>query len=199
MISRLKGTLLSRTPERIEVETSGGVVYELEVPLTVFQRLPAAGASIEIRTLQVIREDSASLYGFIDPLERELFRRLLATSGVGAKLALAMLSTYTAERLARALVEKDVNALKRVTGVGTKTAERIVLELADKVVDLAVGGAVADGGDGAGVRGSQAAVAALVALGYTFAVADGAVRAVLAEGEVASTDELIRKALAQGR
>jgi Holliday junction DNA helicase RuvA len=197
MISRLKGTLLSRTPERIEVETSGGVVYEVEVPLTVFQRLPAVGGAIEIRTLQVIREDSASLYGFIDPLERELFRRLLATSGVGAKLALAMLSTYTAERLARALVEKDVNALKRVTGVGTKTAERIVLELADKVVDLAVGGAVA--GDGAGVRGSQAAVAALVALGYTFDVADRAVRTVLSEGEVDSTDELIRKALAQGR
>lgn len=197
MISRLKGTLLSRTPERIEVETSGGVVYEVEVPLTVFQRLPAAGAAIEIRTLQVIREDSASLYGFIDTLERELFRRLLATSGVGAKLALAMLSTYTAERLARALVEKDVNALKRVSGVGTKTAERIVLELADKVVDLAVGGAVA--GDGDGVRGSQAAVAALVALGYTFDVADRAVRTVLSEGEVDSTDELIRKALAQGR
>lgn len=196
MISRLKGTLLTRTPERIEVETGGGVVYEVEVPLTVFQRLPAAGAAVEIRTLQVVREDSASLYGFLDLLEREVFRRLLGTSGVGAKLALSMLSTYTAQRLARALVEKDVNALKQVSGVGKKTAERIILELADKVVDLAVGDALGDAADGAaGVRGSQAAVQALVALGYSFNDADDAVRSVLAEGEVASTDELIRKAL----
>lgn len=196
MISRLKGTLLTRTPERIEVETGGGVVYEVEVPLTVFQRLPAAGAAVEIRTLQVVREDSASLYGFLDLLEREVFRRLLGTSGVGAKLALSMLSTYTAQRLARALVEKDVNALKQVSGVGKKTAERIILELADKVVDLAVGDALEGESAGAGgVRGSQAAVQALVALGYSFNDADDAVRSVLAEGEVASTDELIRKAL----
>lgn len=196
MISRLKGTLLTRTPERVEVETAGGVVYEVEVPLTVFQRLPAVGTAVEIRTLQVVREDSMSLYGFLDALEREVFRRLLGTSGVGAKLALSMLSTYTAQRLARALVEKDVTALKQVSGVGKKTAERIVLELADKVVDLAVGDALegADAGTG-GVRGSQAAVQALVALGYSFTDADDAVRSVLADGEVSSTDELIRKAL----
>ncbi len=196
MISRLKGTLLTRTPERVEVETAGGVVYEVEVPLTVFQRLPAVGTAVEIRTLQVVREDSMSLYGFLDALEREIFRRLLGTSGVGAKLALSMLSTYTAQRLARALVEKDVTALKQVSGVGKKTAERIVLELADKVVDLAVGDALDDAADATGgVRGSQAAVQALVALGYSFTDADDAVRSVLADGEVASTDELIRKAL----
>jgi holliday junction DNA helicase RuvA len=199
MISRLKGTLLTRTPERIEVETGGGVVYEVEVPLTVFQRLPAAGATVEIRTLQVVREDSASLYGFLDALEREVFRRLLGTSGVGAKLALSMLSTYTAQRLARALVEKDVNALKQVSGVGKKTAERIVLELADKVVDLAVDAGGGGAEDGRGGSASQAAVAALVALGYSFTAADEAVRAVLAEGEVDTTDELIRKALSGGR
>jgi Holliday junction DNA helicase RuvA len=198
MISRLKGTLLSRSTERVEVEMSGGVVYEVEIPLTVFQRLPKAGSQVELRTLQVVREDSATLYGFLDALERELFRRLLGTSGVGAKLALSMLSTYTAARLARALVEKDVNALKQVSGVGRKTAERIILELADKVVDLAVD-AGGGPGDGAGGSGSQAAVSALVALGYAFSVADEAVRTVLAEGEVDSTDELIRKALGVGR
>lgn len=198
MISRLKGTLLSRSTERVEVEMSGGVVYEVEIPLTVFQRLPKAGSQVELRTLQVVREDSATLYGFLDALERELFRRLLGTSGVGAKLALSMLSTYTAARLARALVEKDVNALKQVSGVGRKTAERIILELADKVVDLAVD-AGGGPGDGTGGSGSQAAVSALVALGYAFSVADEAVRTVLAEGEVDSTDELIRKALGVGR
>jgi Holliday junction DNA helicase RuvA len=198
MISRLQGTLLTRSPERVEIATAGGVVYEVEVPLTVYRRLPPAGETLELRTLQVVREDSAALYGFLEARERELFRRLLGASGVGTKLALAMLSTYTAERLARALVEKDVTALKQVSGVGKKTGERIVLELADKVADLAAGaGGAVDGEEGgAGAdAGSQEAVAALVALGYSFADADEAVRAVLAEGDVGGADELIRRAL----
>lgn len=196
MISRLKGTLLTRSAERVEIETRGGVVYEVDVPLSVFRRLPAVGTEFELRTLQVVREDSAALYGFVDAGERELFRRLLGASGVGAKLALAMLSTYDAPRLARALVEKDVTALRQVSGVGRKTAERLVLDLADKVTDLAAGGG---GGDDAGApQGARDAVAALVALGYAFADADAAVRAVLSEGDVASTDELIRRALQAG-
>jgi Holliday junction DNA helicase RuvA len=194
MISRLKGTLVARTPDRVEIETGGGVVYEVDVPLTVFQRLPPAGASLELRVLQVVREDSVALYGFLEADERELFRRLLGATGVGAKLAVSLLSTYTAHRLARALVEKDVNALKQVSGVGKKTAERIALELADKVTDLAVGGG---GADAPATPGSQEAVAALVALGYTFTDADAAVRAVVADGGADSADDLIRKALSK--
>ncbi len=196
MISRLKGTLLTKSSDRVEVETGGGVVYEVDVPLTVFRRLPAVGTALELRTLQVVREDSTALYGFVDAGERELFKRLLGASGVGAKLALAMLSTYDAPRLARALVEKDVPALRQVSGVGKKTAERLVLDLADKVADLAVHRGAGDGAPAS--PGSQDAVAALVALGFTFADADAAVGAVLAQGEVASTDELIRKALKGG-
>ncbi len=192
MISRLKGVLLRKTSERVEVETAGGVVYEADVPLTVFRRLPAEGATFELRTLQVVREDSVALYGFLAADERELFRRLLGATGVGAKVALAMLSTYDAHRLARALVEKDVAALKQVSGVGPKTAQRIVLELADKVADLAVASGQAIGPER---PGAQAAVSALVALGYSFGDADAAVRSVLEEGEVDSTDELIRRAL----
>lgn len=193
MISRLKGILLTRTSDRIEVETGGGVVYEVDIPLSVFHRLPSAGAAIEVRTHQVVREDSAALYGFIDDGERELFRRLLGASGVGAKLALAMLSTYDAPRLARALVEKDVDALRQVSGVGKKTAERILLDLADKVTDLAVKKGFPEVG-GTAPRAREA-VAALVALGHTFADADAAVRAVLEDDEIDSTDELIRRAL----
>ncbi len=192
MISRLKGTLLRRTPDRVEIETRGGVVYEVEIPLTVYRRLPLLHAEIELRTLQVVREDSAALYGFIDGDERELFRRLLGATGVGAKLALAMLSTYDAPRLARAIVEEDVTALKQISGVGKKTAERIVLELADKVADLAVGGGARAGDGGPGMH---EAVAALVSLGKSFPEADAAVRGVLAAGEVASVEELVRKAL----
>lgn len=192
MISRLHGTLLVRDSDGVELETSGGVVYEVEVPLTVFQRLPKVGSPIQLRTLQVVTDSSVSLYGFLDDLERRLFKRLLGASGVGGKLALAMMSTYTAERLARALVEKDITALRQVSGIGKKTAEKLALELSDKVDDLAV---LTPSGDGR-PSVAQGAVQALVALGYSFGEADEAVRAVLEEGEPASADELIRRALA---
>lgn len=194
MISRLRGTLAARDPSGVELETPGGVVYEVEVPTTVLERLPAEGEAVELRTVQVVREDSVSLYGFLTAGERTLFRRLLTASGVGPKVALAMLSTYTAQRLARALAEKDVPALQRVSGVGKKTAERLALELADKVGDLALTPGPEPGTGGA--PGVQEAVAALVALGYGFAEADEAVRAVLAQGDVESADALIRRALA---
>ncbi len=198
MITRLKGTLISRELDHVEVETAGGVVYEVRVPLSILQRLPKPPApDFEIRTLQVVREDSFTLYGFVEAFERELFSRLLGASGVGPKVALAMLSTYSARRLAQALAEKDVNALRQVSGVGKKTAERIVLELADKVEDLAIGAAGPDGARGDAGPGARQAVGALVALGYSFVDADAAVRRVVSEGEAAGTEELIRRALAK--
>ena len=97
MISRLKGTLISRELDHVEVETAGGVVYEVRVPLSILQRLPKPPApDFEIRTLQVVREDSFTLYGFVEAVERELFSRLLGASGVGPTVALAMRSTYSA-------------------------------------------------------------------------------------------------------
>lgn len=192
MISRIRGTLLDRSGETVEIATPSGVVYEIEVPTTVLQRMPSAGTELELRTLQVVREDDVSLYGFLEPHERTLFRRLLGASGVGSKLALAMMSTYTAERLARALAERDIAALTQVSGIGRKTAERISLDLADKVKDLAVASAATPGAGGGTVQG---AIAALVALGYDVATADAAVREVLAEGDPESTDALIREAL----
>jgi len=198
LISRLKGTLISREPDHVEVETAGGVVYEIKIPLSILQRLPKPPApDFEIRTLQLVREDSVTLYGFIEPFERELFRRLLGAPKVGPKVALAMLSTYSAGRLARALAEKDVNALTQVSGVGKKTAGVIVLGLADKVADLAVGAGGLDGSGGDTGPGVQEAVGALVALGYSFVDADAAVRRALGEGEATGTDELVRRALAK--
>jgi holliday junction DNA helicase RuvA len=197
LISRLRGQLLTRNAEgRVEVETPGGVVYEVAVPLTVLQRIPAPGSPVELRTVQIVREDALDLYGFMEEGERELFRRLMSVSGIGPRLALQLLSTYSGHRLARALAEKDVGALQQVSGVGRKTAERLVLELSDKVADLAVGGEEISTGPAAPM--AQEAVAALVALGYTFTDADGAVRRVLENGGAGSAEELIRKAL-QGR
>jgi len=196
MISRIKGKLVTRELDYIEIETPGGVVYGVQIPLSILERLPKPpSAGFEIRTLQVVREDSLTLYGFMESYERELFGRLLGASGVGPKVALAMLSTYSARRLAKALAEKDVHALTQVSGVGRKTAERIILELADKVEDLAIG---PEGEPGGPAPGAQEAVAALVALGYAFVDADAAVREALAQGDAENTDELIRRALAKG-
>ncbi len=192
LISRLKGLLLTNDLSTVEVETSGGVVYEVEVPLTVVEHLPPIGTQVELRTVQVVREDSVSLFGFLEAHERDLFRRLLTASGVGAKLALAMLSTYSARRLAQALAEKDLAALTQVTGVGKKKAERLALELADKVQDLAL---VPEGASEV-PPALEGAVSALVSLGYSFSDADRAVRKALAEGGDPDVEELIRKALA---
>jgi Holliday junction DNA helicase RuvA len=195
VISRINGTLLTRQTDRVEIETPGGVVYEIEIPLTVFQKLPPVGSAITLRTHHLVTDSSAALYGFMEPVERAFFQRLLGASGVGAKVALAMMSTYSVERLARALIEKDITALQQINGVGKKKAEKIVLDLSDKVGDLAILTPSERAGVGAGT-GTQEAVKALVALGYTFVDADQAVRAVLSEGVPDSTDALIRKALA---
>ena len=175
------------------METAGGVVYEAEVPLTVLHRIPDPGSAIELRTLQVVRDDSVALFGFLGTGERELFRRLMVVKGVGPKLALKLLSSYEGPRLARALAEKEVGALQQVSGVGKKTAERLVLELWDKVSDLAMEG---QGGGGVPTPPlAQEAISALVALGYSFVDADAVVRRVLENGGGQSAEELIRKAL----
>lgn len=193
MISRLKGVLLTRDAEGVEVETSGGVVYEVGVPLTVLQRLPGPGSTVELRTHQVVTDSSIALYGFVDEVERTLFQRLLTANGVGASLALKLMSAYSAARLARALVEKDLAALQQVSGVGRKKAEKLVVELADKVADLAVSEPGISGAPAG--PGGQEAVKVLVALGYSFADADRAVRTALEDGIRGTAEELVRKAL----
>jgi Holliday junction DNA helicase RuvA len=111
MISRIRGTLLTREPERIEVMTEGGVGYELEIPLSVFEKLPRAGQTVELLTFQVVREDDLMLFGFLQPGERSLFGRLLAASGVGPRLALAMMSTLTPSALVRAITDRELATL----------------------------------------------------------------------------------------
>jgi Holliday junction DNA helicase RuvA len=193
LISRLRGILLAREISFVEVETSGGVVYEVDVPLTVQEHLPPVGSAVELRIVQVVREDSVALYGFLEPHERELFKRLLTASGVGAAKAVAMLSTFSARRLARALAEKDMVALSQISGVGRKTAERLALELSEKVRDLAL---IPEGAPEPSPA-AEGAVTALVALGFSFSAADAAVRAALREDSELSTDELIRRALSR--
>ena len=192
MISRVQGTLLTRDSSRVEVETRGGVVYEVEVPLTVLERLAGAGDLVELRTVQIVTESSVGLYGFLSVHERSLFQRLLTASGVGPKLALSMMSTYSAERLARALIDKEIGALMQIPGVGKKTAERLAVELSDRIADLAF----LTPSEPSGGQVAQEAVQALISLGYTFGDADKAVRSALDQGAPKSAEELIRRALA---
>ncbi len=193
MISRIQGVLLAREGGRVEVETEGGVVYEVDVPLTVLEHVPSPGAPIELRTVQIVTDSSVALYGFMTGHERSLFQRLITVQGVGPKLALATMSKYSAERLVRALVDKDVAALTQVSGIGRKTAERLVLDLSDRVADLAI--VTPTGRAGGGV--AQEAVQALIALGRTFSEADAAVRAALKDGGIGTAEDLIRRALAR--
>ena len=195
MISRITGLLAAKDLDRVEVTTAGGVTYELAVPLSVFETLPKLGESVTLVTHLVVREDEWQLFGFTVPGERRLFRRLLGATGVGPSLALGMLSTLSAERLVRAIRDRDVATLQTVPRVGRKKAEQLILDLADKL-----DGVLGEPGDAprAGGAGAEDAVRALVSLGYNSADADKAVRTVLdASGPMSNAAELIRAALAK--
>jgi Holliday junction DNA helicase RuvA len=194
MISRVRGILLRRDLGTIEVMTPGGVAYELDVPLTVYEQLPKEGAEVELRTFLVQREDGVTLYGFTNIEQRALFARLLTASGVGPRLALNVLSTLSPDRIVRAIVDQDVATLRQIPGLGTKKAQKLVVELADRLGDIAV---MSSGTRPAG-PGAEEAVSALVALGYTHPQAAAAVRAALdgAEG-LRTPEQLIRAALAR--
>ena len=190
MIAGVRGTLTARTGDRVTVDTAAGVRYELAVPLGVLERLPHEGAAVDLNTVLVVREDGWALYGFDREHERLVFQRLLGTSGVGPKLALAMLSALGGERVVQALRGADLGALCTVPGVGKKTAERLVLELKDKLRDLSAAGDAP-----APLPAADQAVQALTNLGYRAAEADRAVRAAVAEHGHANTAEVIRTAL----
>lgn len=172
--------------------TPAGVAYEVFVPSSLVARLPMAGEEVELHTALLVRDDALELYGFQTGRDRELFLRLQSASGVGPRLALAILGTLSTPRVIRAIRGKEHAALRMVSGVGKKTAERIVLELADKVEDLAAGIREADG-----AAPSVAAVEALRALGYAPAESDEAVDRARVElgGREATAEELIRVAL----
>lgn len=191
MIAGLRGTLLQRDPTGVVIETPGGVAYLVEVPLGTFERLPAEGATVQLATELVVREDAWQLYGFDRGLDRALFRRLLGASGVGARLALAILSALGPERAVRAIRDRDLAVLASVPGIGRKKAERIALELADRLDDLPAG-------DAASAPSSPAAdaVRALVGLGFPAANAEQAVRAAAEAEANLDTTTLIRRALA---
>jgi Holliday junction DNA helicase RuvA len=190
MIASVAGVLVLRDPSGIVIDTAGGTGYLLEVPLGVFERLPAAGERVQLYTELVVREEAWSLYGFDGVTERAVFRRLMGASGVGPRLALAILSALGPERTVRAIRDRDLAALASVSGIGKKKAERIALELGDRIDDLPVAAGAASGHPS-----SADAVRALVKLGYTPAASETAVRAALDGGTTQDTAVLVRRAL----
>ena len=195
MISRINGKLVRRDLGKVEVATTGGVTYEIDIPLSVYERLPREGAEVELRTYQVVREDALELFGFIEASERALFGRLLSATGVGPRLALNMLSTLSPQKLVAAIVSKDIATLRQIPGLGQKKAEKLTVELGDRLDDLQITTA---GPKPAG-RTSEEAVGALVALGYSMTDATAAVRKALDEHGKLSGIDLIKAALAEVR
>ena len=187
MIGRLSGKLLEKHPPQILLDVQG-VGYEVDVPMSTFYNLPALGENVTLHTQLIVREDAHLLYGFASDEERQTFRRLLKITGVGAKLALTILSGMSVGELAQAVVAQDVVRLTRIPGIGKKTAERLLLELKDKLEGIAVAGVPLS----SAMAGSSDILNALLALGYNDKEASWAVKQLPADAGV--TDG-IRQAL----
>ena len=182
-----------KSPPNLMVDV-GGVGYELAAPMSTFYDLPEVGREVTLSTHYAVNEDGVALYGFLTEAERRLFREVQKVTGVGAKIALAVLSGASVDDFARLVQAGDVTALTRIPGIGKKTAERMVVELRDRVADFAGGAAAVLAGKGGAVPADPAAEAsvALQQLGYKPAEVQKMLKQA-APGD--SAEDIIRKAL----
>ena len=187
MIGRLTGTLAEKSPPLVLMDV-GGVGYEVDVPMSTFCSLPHLGERVTLHTHMVVREDAQLLYGFLTLEERETFRQLIRISGVGPRIALAVLSGMSAQELAQAVSQQQPGRLVKVPGIGKKTAERLLLELKGKLGEVAMPAA----GTGATTEAQQDILQALLALGYSDKEASAALKAL--PGDI-GVSEGIRQAL----
>ncbi|NND89909.1 MAG: Holliday junction branch migration protein RuvA [Granulosicoccus sp.] len=194
MIGRLTGVLLEKNPPGLLIDVQG-LGYEVDSPMSTFYALPALGETVSLYTHLVVREDAQLLYGFMTRTERLLFRALLKVNGVGAKVALAILSGLSTDEFLSCVATKDVAALVRVPGIGKKTAERLLVELQDKVESLGIvplpPGASQPVADDPSAR--EQAEEALIALGYKPAEAVRLLDRCSEDGQ--SVEQMIRAAL----
>jgi holliday junction DNA helicase RuvA len=190
MIGAVRGRIAAKSPPQLTVDV-GGLGYELETPMSTFFHLPPVGSEVHLLTHLVVREDAHVLYGFATEEERRLFRSLIRVSGVGPKIALALLSGMSVAAFTSCVQSEDTAALTRVPGVGRKTAERLIVEMRDRLgpAPLAVGAVAPPPGDSP----ESEAYGALVALGYRPVEATRLLKAV--EPGTYTTEELIRRAL----
>lgn len=192
MIGRLHGKLLEKAPPQILVDVAG-VGYEVDVPMSTFCNLPDLGQEITLLTHFVVREDALLLYGFATASERQTFRALIKISGIGPRIALAILSGMSADDLALAVEEGNLGLLTRIPGIGKKTAERLILELKGKLVVTHANSAVPTTADAA----HNDIISALIALGYSEREAVSAVKKLPADVGVSEGIRQALKALAR--
>lgn len=194
MIAWIQGALLSKAADRVVVNVDG-VGYEVNIPFSTYYELGEIGQRVTLHVYTHVREDTLSLYGFLTPLEKRLFILLLTVSGVGPRLAIAVLSGLPVEELMRAVSEADIVRLSSVPGIGKKTAERLALELRDKVRPILA--ELGKGAEGPVVVSSVQSdvVSALVNLGYGRPVAEKAVSLVTKDAPEARFEDLLRRSL----
>ncbi len=194
MIGLLRGRLLAKQPPSLLLDVQG-VGYEIDAPMTTFYELPDVGTEVTLYTHLAVREDAHTLYGFLKLSDRDLFRMLLKVNGVGARLALAILSGMETPRFIRCVQEGDSAALVRLPGIGKKTAERLVIELRDRLESGPGGISTATGVASAAAPANpvEDAVSALVGLGYKPQEASRMVRAI--DTATLTSEEIIRRAL----
>jgi len=195
VIGLLRGELVEKSPAEALV-LAGGVGYEIQIPLSAFDKLPAPGSEVTLHVHCSVREDSQTLYGFTDAVEKQLFRHLIKVNGVGPRIALAVLSGLGPAELAAAVREGDIARLARTPGIGRRTAERIVMELRDRLDDAEVP-AQAPSGTAASARfGGREAEAALISLGYKPQQAARPIARILRDQpQLDNTEGLVRLAL----
>lgn len=190
MIGRIRGNVLEKTPPTICVDV-GGVGYEIDVPMSTLYKLPEVGAEVVLYTHLQVREDAHTLYGFSSAAERSAFRSLIKVTGVGARIALAVLSGMSVEELSSAVTLQETGRLTRVPGIGKKTAERLLLELRGKLgADI---GAVAT----PAASGQSDILNALLSLGYSSAESQKALKALPEDVDVAEGIRLALKSMAR--
>jgi Holliday junction DNA helicase RuvA len=194
VIAWLRGTLLEKAPSRLIVEV-GGVGYDVQVPLSTFYVVGEAGAVVSLRVHTHVREDMLALYGFATALEQDLFERLIGISGIGPKLALAVLSGIEPAELVKAIRLQDVARLTAIPGIGKKTAERIGLELKDRLPKSlrAIGPAAAEPSPEDQLRGDL--LSALLNLGYQRPVAEKAIEKVLKDSPQSGFEQALKDVL----
>ena len=195
MIAFLRGRVLDKQPNRIIVDVSG-VGYDVQVPLSTFYEVGEEGAEVTLRVYTHVREDALQLYGFLTDLERQVFERLIGISGIGPKLAIAVLSGMDSREVIAAIQRADVARLTGIPGIGKKTAERIVLELKDRLMKLAspVEAGVATAA-AASDRLREDLLSALQNLGYHRPQAEKAIDAALKSDADANFEQALRRAL----
>ena len=194
MIARLSGALVEKNPSRLIVE-AGGVGYDVQVPLSTFYVLGDPGTAVTLRIHTHVREDVIALYGFATPLEQTVFERLIAISGIGPKLALAVLSGIEPAELIKAVRTQDVARLTAIPGIGKKTAERIGLELKDRLPAALPGVQDSAAASTPGEQLRDDLLSALLNLGYQRGVAEKAIDDVLRRSAAAGFEASLREVL----